>query len=121
MRNFSTEGRAYAYDLELLGKYYNTYKDLMSFWHQKFPGKIYDLNYEKLTENQEEETRKLVDYLQLEWEDSCLQFEKNERAVRTASFQQVRKRMYQGSSKAWEPYRPYLSKLIDIIGEDANP
>jgi len=44
-------------------------------------------------------------------------FEKNERSVKTESFQQVRKDMYQGSSKAWEPYRPHLGKLIEIVGE----
>ena len=59
-----------------LCEYYKMYRDLMGFWHSKYPGKIYDLNYERLTEDQETETRKLISYLNLNWEGKCLDFHK---------------------------------------------
>ena len=84
----------------------------MSYWHDKFPNKIYDLSYEKLTTNQEEETRKLLNYCELDWDENCLNFHHNNRAVKTASSLQVRKKMYQGSSEAWKEYQEYLQPLI---------
>ena len=66
----------FTFDSQDIAKYYRLYKDLMDFWQQKYPDKIYNLSYERLTENQEEETRKLLDYLELEWEDNVLEFYK---------------------------------------------
>jgi len=84
----------------------------MNFWHKKFPGKIYDMSYEDLTNNQEEETKKLIKYCELEWDENCLNFHKNKRAVKTASLLQVREKMYQGSSEAWKKYETYIQPLI---------
>ena len=84
----------------------------MNFWHKKFPGKIYDMSYEELTNNQEEETKKLIKYCELEWDKNCLNFHKNKRAVKTASFLQVREKMYQGSSEAWKTYEAHIQHLI---------
>ena len=64
------------------------------------------------TTNQEEETRKLLKYCDLEWDENCLSFHENERAVKTASALQVRKKMYQGSSEAWKKYESYLEPLL---------
>ena len=77
----------------------------MSFWHDLFPNKIYDICYEDLTINQEEETRKLLDYCDLDWDENCLDFHKNKRAVKTVSSLQVRQKIYQGSSEAWKNYK----------------
>ena len=110
---FATTGNGFAYDLSDLAGYYSLYEGLMDFWHATFPGKIYDLSYERLTENQEEETKNLISHLGLPWQDSCLAFHENRRAVRTASLTQVRQKMYQGSSKDWERYKPYLGEFID--------
>ncbi len=115
---FPTNGLGFAYDLEDIGTYYRMYEDLMAFWHEKFPGRIYDLNYERLTENQEEETRKLLEYCGLPWDDRCLEFEKTDRPVRTASAAQVRQKMYKGSSEAWRPYEPYLGPLMKALGRE---
>ena len=64
----------------------------MDFWHELFPQRIYNLRYENLTENQEIETKKLLQYLDLEWDEKCLNFFENERAVKTPSTLQVRKK-----------------------------
>jgi len=83
----------------------------MSFWHQLFPNKIYDMSYENLTINQEKETQKLLQYCELEWDKNCLNFHNNKRAVKTTSTFQVRKRIYQGSSEAWKKHKAYLKPL----------
>lgn len=112
---FTDDGNRYANDLEDVARFFNLYKDLMQFWHEKFPGKIYDLDYEALTMDQESETRKLLDYIGLEWEDSCLAFHKTERPVNTASSQQVRQKMYQGSSQAWRKFEKHLLPMKRIL------
>ncbi len=91
------------------------WRNLMLFWRERFPNKIYDLCYEDLTENQEEETRKLLEYCNLDWEDRCLYFHNTERAVRTASAVQVRQKMYKGSSEAWKKYEVYLQPLKNAL------
>ena len=106
-------GYGYSYSMEDLVSYYSLYSSMMSFWHKNFPGKIYDICYEDLTTNQEEETKKLLEYCELDWDENCLNFHKNKRAVRTASSLQVRERMYQGSSEAWKKYEAHIQPLID--------
>lgn len=108
-------GNGYTNDLTDLANYYHLYADLMNFWHQKFPNRIYDLNYESLTENQEEETRKLLEYCGLPWEARCLEFHKTKRTVRTPSGSQVRKKMYTGSSDAWRKYEAHLEPMLSIL------
>ncbi|MBF0281911.1 MAG: tetratricopeptide repeat protein [Zetaproteobacteria bacterium] len=112
---FPADGLGFVYDLDDLAEYYRMYEGLMQFWHVRFPGRIYDLSYEQLTEHQEDETRKLLDYCGLAWQDHCLEFEKTERAVRTASAVQVRDKMYQGSSQAWRKFEVHLQPLQEML------
>jgi len=116
-RAFATKGNGYADDLIDIAEYYALYKDLMAFWSEAFPGDIYRVEYERLTEHQEEETRKLLNHIGLEWEDACLDFHKTARSVSTASSMQVRKKMYQGSSEAWRKYEPFLQPLIERLAQ----
>ena len=109
--NYPAMGLGFAYDLSDLAAYYGLYRDLMSFWREKFPGRVYDLDYEQLTLNQEVETRKLLEYCGLPWEDTCLEFHKTERTVKTASAAQVRKKIYKGSSEAWRNFENHLGPL----------
>jgi len=115
-RYFSTKGHGYANDLVDLAEFYKLYIDLMSFWRERFPNAIYDLCYEDLTESQEEETRKLLAFCDLQWEKQCLDFHQNTRVVQTMSAAQVRKKMYQGSSEAWKKYAAHLQPLVDGLG-----
>ena len=109
---FKSNGNGYAHNFEDLAAYFSLYKDLMDFWHESNPNKIYDICYEDLTTNQEQETRRLLEYCGLEWDKSCLNFHTNTRAVKTTSALQVREKMYQGSSDAWKKYENYLTPLI---------
>ena len=110
---FDSKNNGYSNNFEDLIGFYKLYDDLMSFWHDLYPSKIYDLSYENLTINQEDETRKLLEYCDLDWDENCLNFHTNERAVKTISSLQVRQKMYQGSSKDWKKYRAYIKPLID--------
>ena len=112
---FHQKGIGYGNNMDDLAGFYGLYIELMAFWHQLFPGKIYDICYEDLTTNQEEETRKLLEYCELDWDENCLNFHKNNRAVKTASALQVRKKMYQGSSEAWKKHEAYLQPLIKAL------
>lgn len=108
---FSSEGNGYAFDLKDVAAYYHLYAQLMQHWHDLFPGRILDVPYETLTEEPEAWSRKIVEFSGLPWEEACLDFHMNKRAVRTASASQVRKKMYKGSSEAWMKYETQLASL----------
>ena len=114
---FPARGMGFTFDLRDLGLYYGMYLDLMQFWRDKFPGRILDLDYKTLTEDQEGQTRMLLDYCGLPWEDQCLEFYNTRRGVLTASQIQVRDKMYQGSSDVWKKYRRHLGELLDALDE----
>ena len=81
--------------------------------------KIYNLDYELLTINQEEETKNLIRYLGLDWEKDCLSPQSNRRSVATASNIQVREKVYQGSSQQWKKFKPFLNGVLDCL-DDAS-
>ena len=113
---FSNRGNGYAYDMGNLAEFYNLYIEIMVFWRKRFPDKIYDISYENLTENQHDETHRLLEFCNLEWEENCLDFHNTKRAVITASSAQVRKKMYRGSSEAWRKYGGHLKTLLNDLG-----
>lgn len=113
---FNGEAQPFAYNLQELGHYYLLYKDLMRHWQDVFaPETIYDISYEELVANQENETRKLLEYCELPWEDNCLSFHKSARTVNTASAVQVRKPIYKDSIHLWKRYEKHLEPLQTII------
>ncbi len=113
---FSAARLGYAYAQENVAEFYKLYADLMDFWRERFGDGIYELSYEQLTENQEDETRKLIEWCGLPWEDQCLDFHKTDRTVSTASALQVREAMYKGSSANWEKFAPFLGPLQEKLG-----
>jgi tetratricopeptide (TPR) repeat protein len=112
---FASKNLGYSYNIRDTVRYYKLYVDLMNFCNQSYRDHIYNLNYDQLTENQEPETRRLIEYLELNWEDACLAPQKNERSVKTASQQQIRQKVYQGSSQAWRKYEPFLDGVFDEL------
>jgi hypothetical protein len=113
--HFKNKGNGFSYNLDDLTGFYGLYVEQMDFWHKLYPGKIFDICYEDLTTDQEEETRKLLEYCELDWDENCLNFHKNKRAVQTASSLQVRQKMYQGSSEVWKKHESYLQPLIKAL------
>jgi tetratricopeptide (TPR) repeat protein len=110
---FQAKGLGYSYKLEDTVKYYKLYRNLIEFWDESYGGQIYHIDYDKLTVEQEPETRRLIEHLELDWEDACLSPQENRRSVRTASQLQVREKVYKGSSKAWRKFEPYLNGVFD--------
>jgi hypothetical protein len=88
----------------------------MKLWARLFPDKIYDLNYENLTANQKAETKKILKFCNLEWDENCLNFHQSKTPVKTTSSMQVRQKMYKGSSEAWKKYEDHLQQLIKGLG-----
>ena len=111
--NFAQKGVSFSNDLNDLVGFYKLYDEQMKFWHSLFPNQIYDLQYELLTKNQTLETEKLLNYCNLDWDEKCLHFYKNNRSVKTASKDQVRQKIYSDSSDAWKKYKNYLDSLVD--------
>jgi tetratricopeptide (TPR) repeat protein len=100
-----------------LVKYISLYLDLMKFWKEKIPNDIYDLDYEKLIENQNNEIKKLIKFCELDWEESCLNFSKKSTPIKTVSITQAREAIYKTSVKSFEKFNDYLSmfKKIDDL------
>jgi tetratricopeptide (TPR) repeat protein len=114
-KNFFTGTHKYAYDLQELGEYYKLYDQLMEYWHKILPGFIYDIQYEELVADQENQTRRLLEYCGLDWDDRCLSFHKSNRTVRTASSTQVRQPIYNDSVQLWKQYEKQLEPLLQAL------
>ncbi len=112
---FKNKENGYSNNFDDLAKFYGLYIDLMDFWYKLYPDKIYNMKYETLTTNQEVETKKLLEYCELEWDENCLNFQDNKRAVKTVSTFQVRQKIYQGSSEVWKQYWAHLQPLTDAL------
>jgi hypothetical protein len=81
------------------------------------PGRIHRVFYENMVEDTESEVRRLLEYCELPFEPGCLRFYENERAVRTASSQQVRQPIYRGGLDQWRHYEPWLGELRQALGD----
>jgi len=114
------EGHSYNSDLRTLGLYYREYRRLMRHWDALLPGRIYECNYETMIADQEGESRRLIDFLGLPWDDACLRFYETERAVTTPSRWQVRQPIYQTSVKRWKKYGNKIQPLIEALGDLAE-
>ena len=114
--NFSS-AQGYACDLAEIGRYYRAYRATMDHWRDLFPGDIREMRYESLTGDQEAETRGLLEFCGLEWDESCLRFHETTRSVKTASSAQVRRPIYRSSVGGWKRYEEELRPLLDALGD----
>ena len=109
------KGQAFTYDLVEIGEYYLEYQRLMDHWHDLLPGKILDIQYEEMVMDQEAQTRRLIDFCELPWDDGCLRFYETDRAVNTASSEQVRQPIYSKSLNSWRRFEDELQPLIEVL------
>ncbi|MGX5846644.1 sulfotransferase [Mesorhizobium sp. PL10] len=114
------QGHTYITDLTTLGLYYREYDRLMRHWKAVFPGRIFENRYEDMISDQEGQSRRLIDYLGLEWNDTCLRFFDKDSSVRTASSWQVRQPVYKSSVKRWRDYGSKIQPLIAALGDLAE-
>ena len=106
------------YDLDWLVKRYRFYRKTMSYWKRMLPeGAILDIKYEELIEDPELQSRRIIEFCELPWDDSCLDFHRKKRAISTASVWQARQPIYTSSRKRWHNYAPYIEKLVSGLGD----
>ncbi len=104
-------GHNYKWDLEDLGHYYSMYERLIEHWKSVLPNPLFEVQYEEMVADQEALSRRLIEFCGLEWDDSCLEFHKSSRAVKTASHWQVRQPIYKSSTDRWKRYEKHLEPL----------
>ena len=110
------EGQEFTYGLTEVGRYYHDYVQLMAHWDQVLPGKVLRVTYEDVVSDIEPQVRRLLDFLGLPFEQACINFHRTERAVRTASSEQVRQPLFKSGVDQWENYAPYLDPLRSALG-----
>ena len=122
-RQHFARGQDFTYDLEDLGHYYSDYVRLMAHVDAVLPGRVHRVIYERMVDDTEAEIRALLDYCGLPFEPACLSFYETERAVRTASSEQVRKPIYRDATEEWQRYEQFLEPLKEALGPvlDAYP
>jgi tetratricopeptide (TPR) repeat protein len=108
------------YDLEGLGRYYNSYVSLMKHWDSVLPGCVHFVQYERLVEDTENEIRRMLDYCGLPFEEGCLRFWETDRAVATPSAQQVRRPIYRDALQQWRNFEPWLGALKEALARPAE-
>ena len=111
------EGQHWSYHLRELGRYYKRYWELMQHWRQEFPDAMLEVRYEDNVADVEAQARKVIEYLGLQWNDSCLEFYNTDRPVKTASTSQVRRPIYTTSTNRWRKYEKYLGPLLEELGD----
>jgi tetratricopeptide (TPR) repeat protein len=109
-------GQNFSYSLEDIGRYYRDYVELMAHFDAVLPGRVYRVIHEELLADTESQVRSLLAHCGLEFEESCLRFYENERAVRTASANQVRRPISRSGVDQWRHFEPWLAPLRDALG-----
>ncbi len=110
-------GQLFSYGLEEIGRYYRDYVELMAHFDAVLPGRVHRVYYARMVEDTEGEVRRLLDYCGLPFDERCLRFYENDRVVRTASSEQVRKPIYKDGVDHWRHYEPWLGPLKEALGE----
>ncbi len=109
-------GQGFTYDLTDLGRYYADYVALMAHFDAVLPGRVHRVTYEAMVADPETQVRALLDYCGLPFEAGCLKFYENDRAVRTASSEQVRRPIFTDGLDQWKHYEPWLGPLKLALG-----
>ncbi len=115
-----SRGQGFTYDLGELGRYYRDYVALGEHYDAALPGRVHRVRYERMVEDPEREIRALLAACGLEFEPSCIRFHETERAVRTASSEQVRQPMNRDGVDGWRAYAPWLGPLAEALGDEVR-
>ena len=113
--NFVYGGMDYNLTQDGIAEYYSLYFDLMNFWSEKFSKQIFNVNYDHFVQDFEHNTKKILSFLDLQWESELKNYEKTNRVVTTASYQQVRGKIVKDTSKQWKKYADYLNTMQRIL------
>lgn len=113
-------GQNYTYNLREIGRYYRDYAELMDHWAKVLPGRVLRVHYEQVIADFETQVRRLLDYCELPFEEACLEYHKTDRAVRTASSEQVRQPIYQSGVAQWQNFETHLETLKEALGNSLD-
>jgi tetratricopeptide (TPR) repeat protein len=108
-------GQPFTYDMTELGEYYLQYQRLMDHWHEVLPGFVLDVHYEEVVADLDSQVRRILDFCGLPFEEQCLRFHETDRAIKTASSEQVRRPIYSSSVNLWRNYEANLEELVHIL------
>jgi tetratricopeptide (TPR) repeat protein len=111
------EGQQFSYDLTDIGHYYRSYVEIMDHWDKALPGKILRVQYEDVVADLDTQVRRILDYCGLPFEQACVDFHSNKRAVRTPSSEQVRQPIYQSGLEQWRNYESHLEPLKKALSK----
>lgn len=109
------QGQHFTYDMFELAEYYRQYHAVMTHWHKVLPGKVLDVHYEDTVLDLEGQVRRILAHCGLPFEEQCLRFYETERAVKTASSEQVRQPIYRGSMGKWRRYEKHLGSWLEEL------
>ncbi|MBY6205545.1 sulfotransferase [Halomonas denitrificans] len=115
------EGQEFSYSLEDIGRYYRDYVDLMAHWNGVYPGRVLQVDYEAVVDDLEGQVRRMLDYLELPFNEACVEFHRTRRSVRTASSEQVRQPIYRAGVEQWKHFEPWLDPLKAALGPELAP
>jgi len=111
------QGQEFTYSQEDIAHYYADYVRLMDHWHSILPGQVLTVQYEEVVDDLDTQVRRLLEHCGLDFEESCLRYYEQDRAVRTASSEQVRQPIYREAVQQWQNYEVYLQPTRDILIE----
>ena len=111
------KGQNFTYDMEDLAHYYRNYDTVIRHWHEVLPGKVLDVHYEETVTDLEKQVRRILDHCGLPFEEECVHFHETDRAVKTASSEQVRQPIYTGALGTWRNYQQHLGLWIDDLDD----
>ncbi len=115
-QRFNDGAHRYTYSMEWAAEFYKAFANQVAFWRKAAPDSFIEVNYEDIIADQEGQSRRLIEYCGLPWDEACLNFHENERKVKTLSSAQVRQPLYSSSVGAWKRYEGDLKPLLDALG-----
>lgn len=114
------EGQDFSYDLEDIGRYYQAYLKLMNHWHQVLPDFVLTVHHEDVVENLDKQVGRILDFCGLDFEQSCIEFHKTQRTIKTPSSEQVRQPIYKSATEQWRHFETHLSPLKKVLNNRSN-
>lgn len=112
------EGQDFSYNLEDIGRYYQAYLKLMAHWKKVLPDFVLTINHEDVVDDLEQQVRRILDFCGLEFEQSCVDFHKTKRTIKTPSSEQVRQPIYKSATEQWKNFEQHLAPLKKVLNID---
>jgi tetratricopeptide (TPR) repeat protein len=117
LKQLYARGQEFVYSVEDVARYYRTYLELMEHWDAVLPGRVLRVYHEDVVDDLESSVRRILDFCELPFEPSCLEFHRTERSIRTASSEQVRQPIFREGLDQWRHYEAWLGPLREALGD----